>query len=430
MKGVAPPLVDVASEVSRPLEALGQVLESRTFERAPALRTLLTYLWDHREETLSEYAIATDALGRSPVFDAKLDATVRVQISRLRQRLEKYYEDEGQARAERIIIPLGSHQIRVESVAAPGIEPAIAAPKPAPMALYLSLACAVLLLACIGLGTALWIRRAPVKPADAPQESTWFWKAFFANGRPTRIILPTPTFFSFTRKAGERWGAIMLRDTEINEFSKGANSPQYQVIEKMLGPPSLATNYTVTSDTFASVRLARYLDRAGMATTVLSSADAPLEALDSENVIALGTWGTLSPLQPYLDRMNYVLGTHEVSVEIRHPGAGDPRKTEYQPESPERSIWPGVIGVLPGRSGHTHLLVLASRQTSALVAFLTSTNGLDQLERLWKAKGSPQYFETIVEAEMDGSKLVRTWPEALSQFQPADRAASVELQRR
>ena len=78
-------------------------------------------MWDHREETLSEYAIATEALGRSPIFDAKLDATVRVQISRLRQRLEKYYEEEGQARAEqRIIIPLGSHQSRIETVAAPG----------------------------------------------------------------------------------------------------------------------------------------------------------------------------------------------------------------------------------------------------------------------------------------------------------------------
>ncbi|HEY3839312.1 MAG TPA: helix-turn-helix domain-containing protein [Bryobacteraceae bacterium] len=402
--------------------SLAQVLESRTFERAPALRSLLAYLWEHREETLSEYAIATEALGRSAIFDAKVDATVRVQISRLRQRLEKYYEDEGQAQTERIVIPLGSHQIRIESVAVPAIVPVIeVATRRSPVVFSLGLACAVLVLTCVGLAAALWLRHGPAKPPETPQEVTWFWKAFFANGRPTRIILPTPLFYSFTRKAGDKWGAIMLRDTQINEFSKGSESAEYRMLEKTLGPPSLATNYTVTSDTFASVRLARYLDRSGLPTTVLSSADAPLEALDSENVIALGTWGTLSSLQPYLDRMNYVLGAHEVAVDIRHPGPGDPQKTEYQPESPERSIWPGVIGVLPGRSGHTHLLVLASRQTSALVAFLTSTNGLDQLERLWKAKGSPQYFETIVQAEMDGSKLVRTWPEGLRPFHGTDK---------
>jgi len=49
----------------------------------------------------------------------------------------------------------------------------------------------------------------------------------------------------------------------------------------------------------------------GFEINVLSSANAPLEALDRENVIALGTWGTLTPLKPYLDRMNFVMSTHE-----------------------------------------------------------------------------------------------------------------------
>src|SRR6476661_7131019 len=74
-------------------ESLRRLLESRAFEKPPALRALLTYLWQHRGESISEYAIATEALGRTPGFDARTDATVRVQISRLRQRLEKFYEE-------------------------------------------------------------------------------------------------------------------------------------------------------------------------------------------------------------------------------------------------------------------------------------------------------------------------------------------------
>ena len=73
-------------------ESIRQVLDSRTFERAPTLRTLLTYLWHNRDQAISEYAIATEALGRSRSFDPKTDATVRVQVSRLRQRLEKFYQ--------------------------------------------------------------------------------------------------------------------------------------------------------------------------------------------------------------------------------------------------------------------------------------------------------------------------------------------------
>src|SRR5882757_1404473 len=82
---VAPPVPSPAPPSSQPElnAAVRQVLESHAFERAPTLRTLLAYLWRIRDENISEYAIATEALGRSPSFDAKTDATVRVQISRL-----------------------------------------------------------------------------------------------------------------------------------------------------------------------------------------------------------------------------------------------------------------------------------------------------------------------------------------------------------
>ena len=73
-------------------ESLRCVIESHTFERAPTLRALLVYLWNMRDKPVSEYAIATEALGRSRSFDPKTDATVRVQVSRLRQRLEKFYQ--------------------------------------------------------------------------------------------------------------------------------------------------------------------------------------------------------------------------------------------------------------------------------------------------------------------------------------------------
>jgi hypothetical protein len=291
-------------------------------------------------------------------------------------------------------------------------------PKRSRIIMYLVFACVILAAICISLGVTLLSRNTAAKAATAVPKVPPFWKVFFGNGRPTRIILPTPVFFSFSRKPGDQWGAVMLRDTEINDYRDRNKSAQFRLFESTLGPTQLASNYTVTSDTFASVRLARYLDQAALATTVLSAADAPLEALDTENVIALGTWGTLSPLQPYLNRMDYVLSRHEVSVDVRHPVPGDPPHIVYIPESTERAIWPGVIGFLPGRENRTHLLVLASRHTSALVEFLTSSNGLEQLERLWKSKGSPEYYEAIVNAEMDGQKLVRFWPVALRPVQP------------
>jgi hypothetical protein len=184
-------------------------------------------------------------------------------------------------------------------------------------------------------------------------------------------------------------------------------------MDKLMGHPQLAQNYTVTSDTFASIKLARYLDKSALETTVLSSADAPLEALDNENVIAIGTRGTLTPLNSYLSRMSLTLGAHEQSVDINKALPGEPRRVEWVQESPERAIWPGVIAVLPGPGGRTHLLVMAARHTSALVSFVTSANGLSQLDKMWKAKGSPDYYEVVVNSEMNGEDLVRFWPVVL-----------------
>jgi hypothetical protein len=47
---------------------------------------------------------------------------------------------------------------------------------------------------------------------------------------------------------------------------------------------------------------------------------------------------------------------------------------------------------------------------------LTSTNGLEQIDRLWKSKGSPEFFEMIVNSEMNGDRLVRSWPVVLRPF--------------
>lgn len=415
----ATPAPEISTDPTLP-ECVRCVIGSRTFERAPTLRALLVYLWRMRGEPISEFAIATEALGRSASFDAKTDATVRVQISRLRQRLEKFYQQEGSGCGERIVIPLGSHHVEIEVVAA--AESAAGAPSdlPAPPSAnsvnrFLLGTCLALAVVAIALGVVLVRVRAGAK-ANTPEAAPRLWRAFFANGLPTRIILPTPVFFSFSPNGP--LATVMVRDTSINDFAERTSGAQYPALEKMMGQPQLAQNYTVTSDTFASVSLVRYLDQFAFPTAVRSSAEAPLEALDSENVIALGTWGTLTPVKPYLDRMSFQLSEHEMHVTNRRPAAGEPGEINQVAESPERAIWPGVIAILPGRGGRSHLLVLASRHTSALVSMLTSSNGLEEMEGLWRSKGSPQYYEVAVQTEMNGMNMVRSTPLLLHAFRP------------
>jgi len=64
--------------------------DSVALRKAPAVRALLLYLWANREQPLNEYRIATECLRKDEGFDPKTDATVRVQISRLRQKLNNH----------------------------------------------------------------------------------------------------------------------------------------------------------------------------------------------------------------------------------------------------------------------------------------------------------------------------------------------------
>jgi hypothetical protein len=410
------PVTLASSHEDEPLPSyVASVLDSQCFQKTPALRSLLRYLWDHRNEQISEYAIATEALGRSSLFNAKTDATVRVQISRLRQRLEKFYEAEGQTAGTRLVIPLGTHQLSVE--------PALLAPPPnlgasvsrrAPgLVPVLAGVCVILLVACATLAIQLARRPAPAAPS-APIQAR-FWRTFFANGVPTRTILPTPVFMSYRYPGDKSDRTIMVRDTVVNDFSARNGSRPLQLLDENLGHADLSQSYTVASDTFAALKLARYLDNSGFLTSVHSSADAVLESLDSENVIAIGTWGTLTPIKMYLDKLQYRLAPGEKRVNIQQPLPGEPKSIVEIDEASDRAIWPGIIAFLPGRNGRTHLLVLASRYTAALVSFLTSTAGMDQLDRIWHAKGSPAYYQLVVNAEINGNDRapVRFWPVSL-----------------
>ena len=78
---------------------LALVLASPLFNRAPALSRILTFICEKRfrgeAESIKEYSIAIEALGRSQNFDSNSDTIVRVEASRLRRRLRQYYETEG-----------------------------------------------------------------------------------------------------------------------------------------------------------------------------------------------------------------------------------------------------------------------------------------------------------------------------------------------
>src|SRR5688572_25532184 len=80
-------------------------------------------------DQLKEFTLGVEALGRGDSFDPRTDAIVRVEVSRLRRRLDHYYANEGAADAVRITIPKGSYAPLFNTPPA-GTDPPAASAKP------------------------------------------------------------------------------------------------------------------------------------------------------------------------------------------------------------------------------------------------------------------------------------------------------------
>lgn len=94
-------------------EHLARILASQTFHSAKAHKRFLQYVVEHALEGTSnevkEYTLGVDVFQRGSTFDPRLDPIVRVEARKLRNRLAKYYESEGQQDQVRIELPTGSY---------------------------------------------------------------------------------------------------------------------------------------------------------------------------------------------------------------------------------------------------------------------------------------------------------------------------------
>src|SRR5215510_2881625 len=97
---------------------LTAVLDSKEFVRSPVLAKLLKYLCERafqgKIQEIKEFTIATDVYGKDLHFGEKRDSLVRVEVSRLRRRLQRYYETEGASSRIRIIIKSGTYRPEFE----------------------------------------------------------------------------------------------------------------------------------------------------------------------------------------------------------------------------------------------------------------------------------------------------------------------------
>src|SRR5579885_707004 len=373
-------------------DLLKQIAESDVFRAAPVMRALLIYLWNNQGQPISEYAIATEALGRPAGFDPKSDSTVRVQVARLRAKLKEFYETAGESFPLRLNVPLGGHELQwtyrapVKSFASKfsGV------PRH-----YLWGAAAsggVLLAACIGLAVYVHVLKEQI-PAPQPPLPR-FWQSFIVGKKPVVIVLPSPVYFSWPSHH------VLVRDLNVAEYTQWETSPFLKSTAQKWGPPELAQTYVGAQETTAGTDLLQYLDRQSQPARLTESRRFPAESYATQNTIFLGMPRTATYLNHILEKTNYYIASVEPDViKSRTPRAGEPAEFREISYSADRVTAPSIITLLPTRPEHTRVLLLFGRHLTAMSSMLVTPEGLRLIDDAWTKAGSPEAWEMVVQAE-------------------------------
>lgn len=190
--------------------------------RSGTLRRLFDFLVEHSGDAVApkEVEIATVLFGSGGDFDVSQDASVRVYIHRLRQKLDEYYRDAGRTGSERLAIPKGvGYRLTLEAAAEP--LPALEIlPGPSGRARAWLLAAGVaLLLLANGLAWVL-LRPQPVavRPdAYAAIRANPVWSSLMADRRPITLVIGDYYIFGeITKPDG---ASRLVREYFINSAS-------------------------------------------------------------------------------------------------------------------------------------------------------------------------------------------------------------------
>src|SRR5215475_5732350 len=93
--------------------AVERMIASDVFARSPQLGAFLRFVTDAtlsgKSDRIKAYTIGVEVLRRDTSFDPQLDPIVRVEATRLRRAIERYYAGPGQDEPIIIDLPRGSY---------------------------------------------------------------------------------------------------------------------------------------------------------------------------------------------------------------------------------------------------------------------------------------------------------------------------------
>jgi hypothetical protein len=399
---------DIRAQVER-------LVRSKAFETSEVHRKLLQYLAEKsisgEDDRLKEYTIGLEAFGKPSTYDPKHDSIVRLQASRLRQKLSTYYQIEANGDPLLISLPKGAFKLsfepRVETRLEPRLEPAVdltepktdalaPAPQPRQRLLIALLAIAILWAA---IATIAYLRvRTPAAAASSPwnAELESVWSPFLKSERPLLVCLGTPLFVRIPDLG-------FVRDPKVNDWQEAQKSDRFQRFLKSANARDAVAAYpfTGTGEASAAVLLSKLLVSRKRDVLLTRSSILSWQQILDDDVVFVGP----PKFNPQLESaaLTQDLVMEPEGIRNRKPQPGEPSFLQDRliPGKPSEGETHALVTLMPGLSGAGELLMLsgnASPDTLAAAEWLTQSWRAKELAgRLLGRSGEmPKYFQVVL----------------------------------
>ena len=388
-----------AREVTNRRAYVHQLVLSDTFRNSHSLSKLLTYLAEKsmagEADDLKEFTIGVEALGKDASYDPQADATVRVQVGRLRQKLVEYYANEGASDPMVVTVPKGHFKVAFEQPRANGVG-AHAVARWRFRCLALGIAAAVLAF----LALVQRFSASSGEPARAAQidEYRELWAPYFHGDRTVLISVGTPLFW--------RVGGFYLRDFRVSEPFEAKAHPELGQVRGVLGGPDAVPvqNFVGVGDSVAAFLLGKHLLRMGVDAEVRRNSELTWDDIRTNNLVFVGA-------PKFNTHLRYALETGDFAIDgdaIANPRPMPGEQSSYIGTRTEDNTRPiedyALIRRVPGLHGQGYATVLASGTTYgswAAVEFCTQPAYARELVHVLRngTDSIPEFFEVIVKGE-------------------------------
>ncbi len=405
-------------------EQVDRILSSDEFRSSGVLCRLLSYLTDKalsgEADQLKEYTIAIEGLGKPDTYDPQHNASVRILVGRLRQKLGQYYHTEGKEDPFIVDLPKGRFRLTCEpreialpvpqvlAVAELDLAPDGAGKPPAkasPRFLLRILPGLGLLLALLagafflGRETSLDLRGAgSAWPWTSDLEA--LWGPLTISERPFILVIEDPLFVELRSTP-----RVYYRDQSLNQWKDLLNSSDLKLLTSRKDGTDIQPSryYTSFGEAETSLLLGKFLGPREKHLSLVRASQLSWQQVADNNVAFVGAqnlfFDQLKGMPFEAQLIPSVEGIRNV-----HPRPGEPAMfaDQYSLAPSEEGIIYGLVTLLPGPLRQTNVLSFtSSRSTGRLGAVQSFTDASFAREIVTKLKAAaggkmPRYYQVLL----------------------------------